>query len=201
MDNWETSAGDQSRADRAEWNKLAEKPCVSSQLEMEIADIRAKLAPPSQEEAIAELTRCLRLTAPVGMSDKDRLEWCLIAYDEIKDIPTCEFSERCRHARRVADHPAKIVPAIFACKVGFANASFWAGQLATAKARLENVHRKMLPAPDGQDYCTPEQAAKIREEYGFGPVSAPNLKTNRKGQKFRMPTDEELSELARSTQP
>lgn len=122
MDAWEETTGtprlmvvsDQP----GDWNQSGAKSSTSSPLEMEIADLRAKLAPPSLEEATGELLRCLRLTAPVGMTDVDRREWLLVAYDEIRNIPSCEFAERCSHARKVADHPAKIVPAIFGYKFG-----------------------------------------------------------------------------------
>ncbi len=65
---------------------------------------------------MAELSRCLRLTVPVGMTADDRREWLIVALPEVEKIPACEFFDACAHARKIADHPAKIVPSIHSYK-------------------------------------------------------------------------------------
>lgn len=61
-----------------------------------------------------ELTSCLSLVAPVGMDVATRREWLASAWGTLKDYPADLIERGCAHARRVADHPAKIVPAILA---------------------------------------------------------------------------------------
>lgn len=167
----------------------------SSALEREILTLRAKLAPPSLEQATEELLRCLRLVAIAGMSDTDRREWLLVAYDEIKEIPACEFAERCSHARKTADHVSKIVPAIFSLKF---DEFHGAGQVKLRLKHREREHasrfmKKLQAAPSG---APREQfdTTKIREEMGFPSEAKKPAKRNLGPS--REPTADELAELA-----
>ncbi len=166
-----------------------------SALEMEIADLRAKLAPPSLEQATEELARCLRLVAIAGMGDTDRREWLLVAFDEVKGIPVCELAERCAHARKVADHPSKIVPAIFAAPVqSYASARWYRERLRELEAQYSNRDARRLTAANTNSFCTPEEAKKILESFGYQPAFDGEKRPDRGP--ARMPTEEELSEVA-----
>ncbi|MCW2405053.1 hypothetical protein M2336_001682 [Sphingobium sp. B1D7B] len=135
------------------------------------------------------------------MSQDERKEWLRIAYLEVENIPGCEFFDRTAHARKVADHPAKIIPSIFGHKFTFDITGSYKSRLHSARKRLENAEAPALPAPPQEEYCTPEQIAAIKAEYGFDePLPAPNLKANRPHKverKLREPTPEELEEIAR----
>lgn len=115
-------------------------------LEMEIQELEAKLAPRSLEEIMGELSRCLTLTAPSGMSQDDRLEWLTVAAMELTAVPSSILSDACAEARRTCDHPSKIVPAIIRYQPGhFLSESFMRGRLATARSRLANINAPRLP--------------------------------------------------------
>lgn len=94
---------------------------------------------------MAELSRCLRLTAPAGMSDIERREWLVVALPEVEFIPSVEFFPACSHARKVADHPSKIIPAIHAYKPEFyARADFYRARLNDMRQREANINAKRL---------------------------------------------------------
>lgn len=142
MDTWEETTGIRRPYPMDESpeasSKPAEKQWQSSMLS-EIADLEAKLAPPSMEEVMAELSRCLRLTVPAGMTQADRLEWLLVAVPEVEAISRCEFFDRCAHARKTADHPAKIVPEIHKFKpLSFASAGWYRRRLSELRGQWDN---------------------------------------------------------------
>lgn len=142
MDSWDDMSGSH-RSDRTDESPAASnRPDAKqwqSSLLNEIADLEAKLAPPSMEEVIAELSRCLRLTVPAGMTQEDRREWLLVAVREVEAIPSCEFFDRCAHSRKVADHPAKIVPEIHKFKPqSFASAGWYRRHLSDLRAKWDN---------------------------------------------------------------
>lgn len=109
-----------------------------------------------------ELTACLILCAPTGMNQAERAAWLKVARHELSGIPEDLLKRGCAAAKRNADHPAKIVPAIFR-EVG--------GAWETRKKLLREVERdieritaeatRALPPPD---VCTPEQARRIIAE-------------------------------------
>lgn len=103
-----------------------------------------------------ELTACLALTAPAGMTEEARGEWLAVAWDSLKHIPPDILASGARKARLKCDHPSKIVPTIVAET---------AEQMGTMR-RLSEWDAKQLPAPE-PDYCTPEEAAAILEQYGM----------------------------------
>lgn len=64
-----------------------------------------------------ELTACLALTAPVGMTEEARRDWLAVAWQTLKDIPPDILKVGAHAARGKCDHPSKIVPTILAeCK-------------------------------------------------------------------------------------
>ncbi len=117
-----------------------------------------RLQPASPERFRDELAGCLALTAPVGMTEEARAEWLAVAWSTLGHLPDDLLTEGCAHARAVADHPSKIVPAIMAETTE---------RLATRR-RIANAGAvsaaPRLPRPD---YCTPEEAADILEQYGL----------------------------------
>jgi truncated hemoglobin YjbI len=54
------------------------------------------------------------LVVPAGMTEESRRDWLTVAWGTLKNIPGDLLERGCAHARKVADHPAKIVPAIMA---------------------------------------------------------------------------------------
>jgi hypothetical protein len=97
-----------------------------------------RLAPPTTEEVVVQLSRCLTLCAPSGWTTEDRAEWLAVAMEEIGGVPGEAFVEACRHARRVCDHPAKLIPAIAA------QAPIETRRLHDAIARENRVPRLMV---------------------------------------------------------
>lgn len=139
-------------------------------LELEIADLEAKLGPPDRNLVFAELTKCLVLTAPSGMSAEDRRAWLVVAFEEIAGIPACNFAAAVRHARQTADHPAKIVPAICGYKPDYDAASVYRRSLDTARKRLANLDAPRLTADtaskaDGERHWTQAEVDEANETF------------------------------------
>lgn len=61
-----------------------------------------------------ELTACLALTAPSGMTEESRRDWLAVAWQTLKEIPPDILVIGARAARLKCDHPSKIVPTIIA---------------------------------------------------------------------------------------
>jgi hypothetical protein len=110
-----------------------------------------------------ELTACLALVAPAGMSEENRRDWLTVAWDTLRHIPPDILASGARKAREKCDHPAKIVPTIIA-------------ETADAMRRRrdnDNWDRSVaLPAPE-PEYVSPEEAARILTEFGIKRTWAP----------------------------
>jgi len=74
-------------------------------------DIR-DLDPASPAEVVQELTPCLALVAPVGMTVDDRRAWFAAAIVALKGVPIALVKRGAEEALRTADHPSKIVSTI-----------------------------------------------------------------------------------------
>lgn len=72
----------------------------------------ACLAPATSDQFRNELTACLALVVPVGMTEEARREWLMVAWETLKHLPADILASGCAAARKTADHPSKIVPAI-----------------------------------------------------------------------------------------
>ncbi len=70
------------------------------------------LTPATPQELVTELTACLTLCAPAGFTEAARTEWFKVARQTVGYLPLDLLGIGCDHARKVADHPSKIVPAI-----------------------------------------------------------------------------------------
>lgn len=143
--------------------------------ELALAEAEAKLAPASTADFRTQLTACLTLVAPTGMTPEDRQEWLRAAWGTLKDIPPDLLEAGCERARETCDHPSKIVPAIIK-----ATDHVWrkrkddrARVLATLAlpAEVETVN------PD--ELCTPEQAAEILRAAGIPPADTPERRAHR----------------------
>lgn len=73
-----------------------------------------RLQPASPEMFRDELTSCLILVAPVGMTEEAKREWLAVAWQTLNDFPADMLAAGCQKARETCDHPSKIVPAIVA---------------------------------------------------------------------------------------
>jgi hypothetical protein len=115
-----------------------------------------------------ELTACLALTAPVGMTEEGRRDWLAVAWDTLKHLPPDVLESGARQARQKCDHPSKIVPTIIA---ETAQMMQWLRD--AERYRVEEARR--LPPP-AADLCTPEQAKQIMAEYGLkrSPLGEPS---------------------------
>lgn len=78
------------------------------------ASVLSERLPATRDDFRRELTACLALVAPVGMSEDARTEWLKVAWGSLNGIPADLLTRGCAAARRSCDHPAKIVPAIIA---------------------------------------------------------------------------------------
>lgn len=118
---------------------------LRASLERSVAEWEAKLAPASLEQIIAALSRCLTLTAPSGMTKEDRTEWLTVAAPELLHLPSIIFDDACAHARRIADHPAKILPTIMKYEPShFLTRGFMEARLREVRAQLANIDAPKL---------------------------------------------------------
>src|SRR3546814_15615037 len=77
-----------------------------------LLEARRNGAPLSREASIGELTRCLTLCAPSGMSSDERAVWLATAWSEVREIPAPAFLDACKHALPGLDHPAKLITSL-----------------------------------------------------------------------------------------
>jgi hypothetical protein len=105
-----------------------------------------------------ELTACLALTAPVGMTEEAKRDWLAVAWSTLSHIPADILVIGTMAARQKCDHPSKIVPTIIA-----ETAQSMAWRRDGEAARYEHM---ALPAPK-PEYCSPEDAQRILSEYGL----------------------------------
>lgn len=131
---------------------------VSVQRAVQPRSYSERLQPASPERFRDELAGCLALTAPVGMAEEARAEWLAVAWATVGHLPDDLLTEGCVHARKVADHPSKIVPAIIA------KTDERLAERRRVEASIRDTNTPRLPSPD---YCTPAEAAAIMEQYGL----------------------------------
>lgn len=96
-----------------------------------------RLTPASNVEFRNELTACLALTAPAGMTEEGRGEWLAVAWETLKHLPADLLAMGCRKARETCDHPSKIVPTIIA----------ETKESIRLRQRIAEWERPQLPAP------------------------------------------------------
>lgn len=90
---------------------LTTSPCNSPEATLE----RLKQPVPiDRQEAMQELSRALALCAPAGMGQDDRALWLAAAYAEVAEMQAEVFRQAITKVRKAVDHPAKIIPALWA---------------------------------------------------------------------------------------
>lgn len=124
------------------------------------------LTPATAQQITIAIAPCLALVGGVGMTEEGRIEWLRAATETLRGIPNDLLSRGCDAARRRADHPSKIIPAIMA-DIG----DTWEWRKAQKTAHLDNRH--VEPA---KEYCTPAEATEILKRYKVGSyaVAAPS---------------------------
>jgi len=132
----------------------------SRSLVPQTTQLPTSLQPATKDEFRTELTSCLVLTAPTGMTKEDRNEWLRVAWGTLRDLPPDILAAGCKAARETCDHPSKIVPTIMK------EAGPWMAMRRRSSTPIESA---LLPAPqiEEPDYITPEQMAEIRKEFGI----------------------------------
>jgi uncharacterized protein YdaU (DUF1376 family) len=118
----------------------------------------ARLAPATSDHFRNELTACLTLVAPVGMTEEARRDWLAVAWATLSHLPADILSLGCKAAREQCDHPSKIVPTIIA------ETKEMLGWRKDA-ARNERI-TDALPKPQ---VVTAAEAAEILREFGLKP--------------------------------
>lgn len=150
-------------------------------------DPNEALRPASDDEFLRELTGCLILVAPSGMSDDDRTEWLIAARATLQDIPADLLARGASVARKYCDHPSKIVATIIREAEGP-----WA---ARRRAHLPDAQPTYREAPRQiMEVITPAQIEEVKAEFGivtqpFGHVAKPT------GARPKMPTREDYIAL------
>lgn len=96
--------------DLTPWEEI--NPPMASAPRPEQPSRYSDLTPATAAEFRNELTACLALVVPVGMSEEARRDWLRVAWGTLKFWPVDLLRIGCEEARKTCDHPAKIVPAI-----------------------------------------------------------------------------------------
>ncbi len=150
-------------------------PRLRSYGELALAEAEAKLAPASTADFRTQLTACLTLVAPTGMSPEDRTEWLLAAWGTLKDIPPDLLEAGCEVARETCDHPSKIVPAI----MKLADTSWRKRKGDRARVLAVLALPSEVEEVADEDRCTPEQAAEILRQVGIAPAETVETRAHR----------------------
>jgi predicted secreted protein len=131
-----------------------------------MAEAREPLTPIDPRILVKALSSCLTLVAGVGMSTQERDLWLTSATITLKEWPEDLIRIGVERARKVADHPAKIVPTIVAeTETMLKRRKDVLGKLMwIAKIEQDERWRDPLEDFDEADRCTPEQAAQIIAE-------------------------------------
>ena len=147
-------------------NEPHAKPCTKYQAAVGALKIaEAKYRPATLPEAIELLTPCLILCAPSGMQEGDRTAWYKAALMTIGDMPLTMLRTACDNARRVCDHPSKIVPFICNHEPGVVR---WAvSNLRNARKLVENMNAPRIAIND-PDYMTAADLAELKAELAEG---------------------------------
>lgn len=95
------------------------------------------------------------------MQEADRTAWYKAALMTIGDIPLSFLKRATVEARKVCDHPAKIVP--FICKFEPDGVRWANDNLRHARARVENINAARLEKHEPQ-YMTAQDLAEMKAE-------------------------------------
>ena len=95
------------------------------------------------------------------MQEGDRTAWYKAALMTIGDVPLSHLRRACAEARKVCDHPAKIVP--FICKFEPDVARWSLDNLRNARSLVENLDAPRLERTE-PDYMTAADLAELKAE-------------------------------------
>lgn len=95
------------------------------------------------------------------MQEGDRTAWYKAALMTIGDIPLSLLKRATSEARKVCDHPAKIVP--FICNFEPDTARWSSEKLRHARAAVENLNAVRLPKHE-PEYMTAQDLAEMKAE-------------------------------------
>jgi len=133
----------------------------SRSLAPQTTQLPTSLQPASRDQFRTELTSCLILTAPSGMTKEDRNEWLKVAWGTLRDLPPDILAAGCKVARETCDHPSKIVPTIMR------EAGPWLEMRRRAVTPVESTLPLIRQIEKQDYYITPDQMAEIRREFGI----------------------------------
>jgi hypothetical protein len=123
-------------------------------LEAEYRQAMEAARPVDMPTAIRLLTPCLVLCSPSGMTQGDREEWLVAAYNALIDVPGSLFADACRGVMGACDHPAKIVPYIIRSTAEMTEVL--QVRVKRLRAKLENFEAPILAAPTPRPAREPE---------------------------------------------
>ena len=118
--------------------------------------------PDNRRAFAAAIGPCLALTAPSGMGEAERRAWLQAAFAALNHLPLDLIEKGAAEARRTADHPSKIVPAIIA-----ATEREVAWRRRNQHPRSPGDLHSTLPAP-GQEIATPDEVEAICKQFAVG---------------------------------
>ncbi len=125
------------------------------------------------------------------MQEGDRTAWYKAAFMTIGDIPLSFLQQATAAARKVCDHPAKIVP--FICKYE-RDAVIWANQnLRHARARVKNLNAPIIEKHD-PDYMTAVDLTELKAELVGHMMTALGVEVAPKRANYHV-TDEDMEKV------
>lgn len=130
--------------------------------ESALAQADQELSPATRDDFRQQLTACLTLVAPTGMTQDDRNEWLKAAWGTLDGIPADLLASGATAARQWADHPAKVVPAILR-----EIEAIWAKRRANRGAVVEAMGKMEEPKQLEEPRCTAGEAAAIIKRVGL----------------------------------
>jgi hypothetical protein len=136
-------------------------PRLKSYGELALREAENSLTSATPDDFRRQLTACLVLVAPTGMTQEDRTEWLRAAWGTLDGIPADLLEAGCEVARETCDHPAKIVPAIVRVVD-----PLWRKRKED-RANVRTALAKMTDPEPEEPRCTPEQAAEIIAAVGL----------------------------------
>lgn len=136
-------------------------PRLRSYGELALRQAEGKLIPADTDDFRRQLTACLVLVAPTGMTQEDRNEWLRAAWGTLENLPPDLLEAGCEVARETCDHPSKIVPTI----TRTVDAAW--RKRRDDRSRVIAALAKMTDDKPAEPRCTPEQAAEVIRRVGL----------------------------------
>lgn len=112
------------------------------------------LKPATNTQFRNELTACLALVAPVGMTEEAKRDWLTVAWGTLKHLPEDLLRRGCAEARKSCDHPSKLVPTIIAAT----QESF------EDRAKMARERLPALPSPPVKKHVLDRRGEPMSEE-------------------------------------